>query len=105
MHVSRSRVPKYEYVVPGIVELTSAANANITVLFLRGVQTACEIKQHTERLHTFSTPEQVEEILKGFIEFPNGPLVKELPPGGGHRVRTYTHPLGGETELGAGQSE
>ncbi len=105
MHVSESRVPKYEHMLPEILELTSAANANITVLFLRGIQTAFEIKQHTKRLHPFSTPEQVEEILEGFIEYPDGPLVKELPAGGGRRVKTYAHLLGGETELGVGQPE
>ena len=99
VHVSGSRVPKYEHMLPEILELTSAENAIITVLLLRGVQTAGEIKQRTERLHPFSTPEQVEEILQGFIEYPNGPLVKELPAGGGRRVKTYAHLLGGETDL------
>lgn len=44
--------------------------------------------------------EQVEEIPQGFIEYPNGPVVEELPAGGGRRVKTYVHFLGGETELG-----
>ncbi len=105
VHVSGSRVPKYEHLLPGILELTSAENAVVTVLLLRGVQTAGEIRQRTERLHPFSTPEQVEEILQGFIEYPNGPLVKELPAGGGRSVKTYVHLLGGETELGTGSTQ
>jgi uncharacterized protein YceH (UPF0502 family) len=104
VHVSGSRVPKYEHLLPGILELTSAENAVVTVLLLRGVQTAGEIKLRTERLHPFSTVEQVEEILQGFIEYPNGPLVKELPAGGGRRVKTYAHLLGGETELQASET-
>lgn len=101
VHVSGSRVPKYEHLLPDILELTSAENAVITVLLLRGIQTAGEIKQRTERLHPFSSVEQVEEILQCFIEYPNGPLVKELPAGNGRRVKTYAHLLGGETDLNA----
>jgi len=104
VHVSGSRVPKYEHLLPDILELTSAENAIITVLLLRGIQTAGEIKQRTERLHPFTTVEQVEEILQGFIEYPNGPLVKEIPTGGGRRVKTYAHLLGGETELGSSEA-
>ena len=92
MHVSRSRVPKYEHVLPEIVELTSATNANITILFLRRVQTACEIKQGTGRLHAFSTVEQVEEILQGSGEYPKG-RPSRLPAGGDRRVKIATQIL------------
>ncbi len=105
VHVSGSRVPIYEHLLPGILELTSAENAVVTVLLLRGVQTAGEIRQRTERLHPFSTPEQFEEIPQGFIEYSNGPLVKELPAGGGRSVKTYVHLLGGETELGTSSTQ
>ena len=50
--------------LPEILELTSAANANITVLFLRGVKTAFEIKQHTKRLQPFSTPSPLQSRSK-----------------------------------------
>ncbi|MDG1670301.1 MAG: hypothetical protein P8H96_05510 [Akkermansiaceae bacterium] len=40
------------------------------------------------------------EIPQGFIEYPGGPVVEELPAGRGRRVKTYVHLLGGETELG-----
>ncbi len=96
VHISGSRVPKYEHQLPEILDLSSAENAVLTVLLLRGIQTAGEIKQRSERLHPFESPEQVEEILQGFIEYAYGPLVKELPAGGGRRVKTYGHLLGGE---------
>jgi len=97
VHISGSRVPKYEHQLSEILDLTSAENAVMTVLLLRSVQTAGEIKQRTERMHPFERVEQVEEILEGFMEYPSGPLVRELPVGSGRRVKTYGHLLGGET--------
>ena len=97
VHISGSRVPKYEHQLAAILDMTSAENAFMTVLLLRSVQTAGEIKQRTERMHPFERVEQVEEILQGFIEYPSGPLVRELPVGSGRRVKTYGHLLGGET--------
>lgn len=96
VHISGSRVPKYEHQLPEIIDLTSAENAVLAVLLLRSIQTAGEIKQRTERMHPFESVSQVEEILTGFMEYPYGPLVKELPVGGGRRVKTYGHLLGGE---------
>lgn len=40
------------------------------------------------------------ELQQDFFEYPNGPLVNELPAGGGRSVKTYFHLLGGETGLG-----
>jgi len=68
----------------------------MTVLLLRSVQTAGEIKQRTERMHPFETVQQVEEVLQGFMEYAAGPLVQEIEAGGGRRVKTYAHLLGGE---------
>jgi len=97
VHISGSRVPKYEHQLPEILDLTSSEKAVLTVLLLRGIQTAGEIKQRAERMHPFENVAQVEEILQGFIDYPYGPLVRELPVGGGRRVKTYGHLLGGET--------
>ncbi|YCM44165.1 DUF480 domain-containing protein [Verrucomicrobiaceae bacterium 227] len=97
VHISGSRVPKYEHQLAEILDMTSAENAIMTVLLLRSVQTAGEIKQRTERMHPFEKVEQVEELLQGFMEYPSGPLVRELPVGSGRRVKTYGHLLGGET--------
>lgn len=97
VHISGSRVPKYEHQLPQVLDLTSSERAVLTILLLRGIQTAGEIKQRTERMHPFESVSQVEEILQGFIDYPYGPLVRELPVGGGRRVKTYGHLLGGES--------
>ncbi len=96
IHISGSRVPKYEHQLPEILDLTSPERAVLTVLLLRSIQTPGELKQRTERMHPFESVSQIEEILTGFIEYPYGPLVKELPVGSGRRVKTYGHLLGGE---------
>jgi len=96
VHISGSRVPKYEHQLPEIIDLTSGESAVLTVLLLRSIQTAGELKQRTERMHPFESVNQIEEILTGFMEYSYGPLVKELPVGSGRRVKTYGHLLGGE---------
>ncbi len=96
VHISGSRAPKYEHQLAEILDMTSAENAVMTVLLLRSIQTAGEIKQRTERMHPFESVGQIEEILRGFMEYSYGPLVKELPVGSGRRVKTYGHLLGGE---------
>lgn len=96
VHVSGSRVPKYEHQLGEILDMTSAETAVMTILLLRSVQTAGEIKQRTERLHPFESVAQVEEILDGFMDYSYGPLVVEYPVGGGRRVQTYAHLLGGD---------
>lgn len=96
VHISGSRAPKYEHQLSAILDLTSPEKAVITVLLLRSIQTAGEIKQRCERMHPFESVGQVEEILEGFMEYSYGPLVKEIPVGEGRRVKTYGHLLGGE---------
>ena len=87
------RSPKFEHDLPDILALTNAERAILTVLLLRGTQTAGELKQRTERMHAFHGLDEVEEILTGFIEYPHGPLVERLPTGGGRRVETFRHLL------------
>ncbi len=62
-------------------------------MLLRGPQSAGEIRQRTDRLHTFSSLDEVEETLTWFIEYPHGPLVRRIPVGEGRRVETFAHLL------------
>lgn len=66
--------------------------AVLTVL-LRGPWSAVEIRQRTDRLHTFSSLEEVEETLTWFIDYPHGPLVRRIPVGEGRRVEAFVHLL------------
>ncbi len=95
LQAAGARSLKYKHSLPQILELDAAQTAIITVLLLRGVQTAGEIKQRCERMHEFTSIEAVEESLQWLIEYPHGPLVLRHPSGSGRRVETYAHLLGG----------
>lgn len=87
------RTAKYAHCLPYVLSLQDSERAVLTVLLLRGAQTAGELKQRTERLHRFGSLEEVEEVLTWFIEYAHGPLVRRIPAGGGRRVETFEHLL------------
>lgn len=91
------RAPKYEHELSDVLDLTDQERAVLTILLLRGTQTTGEIKQRSERLHSFDSLDEIEEILTGFIDYPHGPLVARIPSGAGRRVETFRHLLA-ETE-------
>ena len=95
LQAAGARSLKYKHTLPQILELDAAQTAVLTVLLLRGIQTAGEIKQRCERIHAFTNLETVEESLQQLLDHPHGPLVLRHPAGGGRRVETYTHLLGG----------
>jgi uncharacterized protein YceH (UPF0502 family) len=53
-------------------------------------------------MHRFDSIEAVEEVLRWLIEYPHGPLVETHPAGGGRRVETHRHLLGGAPVAEAG---
>lgn len=95
LQIAGARSLKFKHILPQILELDAAQTAVLTVLLLRGIQTAGEIKQRCERMHEFASIEAVEESLQWLIEYPHGPLAVKHPSGGGRRAETYAHLLGG----------
>lgn len=93
------RAPKFEHCIQDVLSMQSSERAVLTVLLLRGTQSAGEIRQRTDRLHTFSSLEEVEETLSWFVEYPHGPLVRRIPVGEGRRVESF------EQLLSAGPAE
>lgn len=87
------RTAKYAHCLPHVLSMQDTERAVLTVLLLRGAQTAGEIKQRTERMHQFDSLDEVEETLTWFIEYPYGPLVHRIAAGGGRRVETFEHLL------------
>lgn len=63
-----SRVVKYHQLLDTVIELDDEARALITVLLLRGAQSAGELKTRTERLHAFADREAVEACLGRLAE-------------------------------------
>ncbi len=98
VRLAGSRVPKYKHSLDRVLNLDEAQSALLCVLMLRGAQTAGELNQRTERIHKFSGVSAVEHTLGTLIDYPIGPLVREIPPGGGRRVTTFVHLLCGEPE-------
>lgn len=87
------RAPKFEHCIQDVLSMQPSERAVLTVLLLRGPQSVGEIRQRTDRLHTFSSLDEVEETLTWFIEYPHGPLVRRIPVGEGRRVETFAHLL------------
>lgn len=87
------RAPKFQHCLQDVLSMQPSERAVLTVLLLRGSQSAGEIRQRTDRLHNFSSLDEVEETLTWFIEYPHGPLVRRIPVGEGRRVETFSHLL------------
>lgn len=85
---SGSRVMRYSQNIGRVLKLPSEVVALLTVLWLRGPQTAAELRVATERLHRFADVGSVEEFLQQLAERSlewGGPLVRLLPRAAGAR--------------------
>ena len=89
------RVVKYHQRLEEQLELDTAQAALVTVLLLRGAQTAGELRPRTERMHPFADREAVEVVLRTMAAA-DPPLVRELDRGPGQRDRRWIHLLGVE---------
>ena len=63
-----SRAPKYRHLIADALPMCADEQAVMCVLMLRGAQTPGELKQRTERMHTFAGLAEVGETLEGLIE-------------------------------------
>ena len=73
--------------------LDRAAKALITLLLLRGPQTAGELRTRSERLHPFAALEEAEEALRR-LAAEDEPLVMELPRRPGQKEARWIHLIG-----------
>jgi len=92
---SGGRVPRYAHNMEKVLRLPSQSVALLTVLMLRGPQTAGELRINCERLHKFADISAVEGFLQELAERPEGALVAELPRQPGSRENRWAHLLGG----------
>jgi uncharacterized protein YceH (UPF0502 family) len=79
-----SRATKYRHVLDESLDLDDGALAVLTVLLLRGAQTAAELRTRTERLHPFEDLGEVEDALDRLAARPE-PLVERLERRPGER--------------------
>lgn len=98
--VSGSRVIRYEHNLGRVLGVPSQAVALLTVLMLRGPQTAAELRANCERLHRFADVSSVEGFLDELAEREPSRVVK-LPRAPGARESRWAHLLCGEVPLSA----
>ena len=99
--VSGSRVVRFEHRLEKVLGVPSQASALLTVLLLRGPQTAGELRLNCERLHKFADISSVEAFLEELAARPEQPLVVELPRLPGARENRWMHLLAGAPTLEA----
>jgi len=86
------RVVKYHQRLEEQLELEPEQTALLTVLLLRGAQTAGELRPRTERLLPFADREAVEAVLRAMAAA-DPPLVRELERQPGQHDRRWMHLL------------
>jgi uncharacterized protein YceH (UPF0502 family) len=99
-----ARVVKYEHRMRIKWTLEQDKLAVLTILMLRGLQTAGEIRTRSGRLHEFKTVQDVETALQFLIDkYP--PLVVKLERAPGTKESRYGQLLGGEITVVAGSEQ
>lgn len=88
-----SRVLKFHQLLDEVLSLQPEERALLTVLLLRGPQSAGELRTRTERLFGFDDKHAVEERLKAMATLPP-PLVRELARQPGQQDPRWIHLLG-----------
>ncbi len=88
-----SRAAKYRHLLDEALQVSGGELSMLAVLMLRGPQTPGELKQRTERLHSFGSLEEVEQLLAGLIE---RDLVVQLDRRPGQKEARYAQLLGGD---------
>jgi uncharacterized protein len=95
---SSSRVPRFEHNLNRVLGIPTQAAALLTVLLLRGPQTAAELRLNSARLHNFADISSVEAFLEELAERTPALAVKlaRMP---GERESRWVHLLCGEVAL------
>ena len=108
MESSGGRVMRYAHNAGKAIGVPPQSVALLTILFLRGPQTAGELRINSDRLHKFGDILSVEAFLNELAERKEGALVRELPKQPGARETRWVHLLSGEPSAavlaGAGPS-
>ena len=94
-----SRAIKYRHLLDEALRLDGREISLLTVLLLRGAQTAGELNQRSERLHRFAGLEDVERAL---AELAERGLVEALPRRAGQKEGRWQQLLGGDAASAAG---
>jgi hypothetical protein len=99
MESSGGRVMRYAQNVGRVLAIPPQSVALLAILFLRGPQTAGELRINSERLHKFGDILAVEGFLNEMAERSDGALVRELAKQPGARETRWVHLLSGEPDI------
>jgi uncharacterized protein YceH (UPF0502 family) len=99
MESSGGRVMRYAHNVGKVLGVPPQSVALLAVMFLRGAQTAGELRINSDRLHRFGDILAVEGFLHELAERSDGALVRELPRLAGARETRWAHLLSGEPQV------
>lgn len=98
--VTGGRAEKWEHNLDAKWQAGSAEKALLALLFLRGPQTAAELRARAERMHAFTSVEEAEERMRGMAAHAE-PLVAELPRRPGQKETRWAHLASGPPEVEA----
>jgi uncharacterized protein YceH (UPF0502 family) len=93
---SGGRVMRYAQNAGKVLGIPPQSVALLAVMFLRGSQTAGELRINSERLHKFGDILSVEAFLNELAERREGALVRSLAKQPGARETRWVHLLSGE---------
>lgn len=97
VHSVHNRATKYRHVADEALRLGEQELALISVLLLRGPQTAAELRTRTERLVRFDSVDEVERVLDRLASR-DEPLVTRLARQPGQKETRVAQLLGGPVE-------
>ena len=102
---SGGRALRYAHNMDRVLRIPSQSCILLTVLMLRGPQTAGELRIASERMHNFADISSVEGFLDELAERPAGALVVKLPRLPGARESRWAHLLSGAPKAEAAAPE
>jgi uncharacterized protein YceH (UPF0502 family) len=95
VETSGGRASRYGHNIEKVLHIPTQSTALLTLLMLRGPQTAGELRINCERLHKFADISSVEAFLEELAAREAGGLVVELPRQPGSRENRWMHLLSG----------
>lgn len=88
------RAVRFDHNLDPVWHINRKEKALLTLLFLRGPQTAGELRGRSDRLQQFDSVAEVEETLREMAAHTE-PLVRQLPRRPGQKEERWAHVVGG----------
>jgi len=98
--VMGGRAVRFDHALDSNLQVDRAGKATLALLFLRGPQTAGELRGRSDRLYAFESIAEVEDTLRRLA-----PMVTELPRRPGQKETRWSHTLSGAQAIPPDQPE